>query len=161
VGGVNWIHQIPAEWRTLLLGALPISEVRGAIPAGLVLGLPWREAYLWACLGNFLPVIPVLLLLEPVSARLRRFPLWRRFFEWLFQRTATRCGLIERYYALGLVLFVAIPFPITGAWTGCVAASLFRIPFRWALPAILAGILAAGLLALGAVQIGWRIFCAA
>lgn len=155
---MNWIHQIPAEWKTVLLGALPISEVRGAIPAGLALGLSWWESYFWACVGNFLPVIPTLLLLGPVTTHFRRFPLCRRFFEWLFQRTAAQGGLIERYYALGVALFVAVPFPLTGVWTGCVAASLFRIPFRWALPALTAGIFAAGLLVLAALRIGWRIF---
>ncbi|MBI3323093.1 MAG: small multi-drug export protein [Candidatus Omnitrophica bacterium] len=149
---------LPSEWVTAVIGALPIAEVRGAIPAGMAMGLSGREAYLWACLGNLLPVIPLLLFLDPASAWLRRFPLWKEFFEWLFARTAKKSGVIQRYEALGLAIFVAVPLPLTGAWTGCVAASLFKLPFRVAFPAIAAGVAGAGLLVLAAVKIGLGIF---
>lgn len=149
---------LPPELVTLIIGALPIAEVRGAIPVGMAMGLRGREAYLWGCLGNLLPVIPVLLFLDPVSAWLRRFPLWRSFFDWLFARTAKKSGVIQRYEALGLAIFVAIPLPMTGAWTGCVAASLFKLPFRVAFPAIASGVLGAGVIVLAAVKIGLGIF---
>ena len=133
----------PRIW-TLVMAALPISELRGAIPLGIGLGLGWKEAYLFAVIGNFIPVIPILLLLERVSTWLMRYPLWNRFFTWLFARTRRRGKLIERFEVLGLMLFVAIPLPITGAWTGCVAAFLFKVPLRMAIPAIICGILIAG-----------------
>lgn len=149
---------LPPELVTSVVGALPIAEVRGGIPLGMAMGLGAGKAYLWACLGNLVPVVPLLLFLNPVSAWLRRFPLWRGFFEWLFARTAKKGGVIERYEALGLAVFVGIPLPLTGAWTGCVAASLFKIPFRVAFPAIAAGVLGAGVLVLAAVKIGLGIF---
>ena len=155
---LDLLSGFPPELATAIVGALPIAEVRGGIPVGMALGLGAGKAYLWACLGNLLPVIPLLLFLDPVSAWLRRFPLWRGFFEWLFTRTAKKGGVIERYEALGLAIFVGIPLPLTGAWTGCVAASLFKIPFRVALPAIAAGVLGAGLLVLAAVKIGLVLF---
>jgi uncharacterized membrane protein len=68
-----------------------------------------------------------------------------RFFTWLFRRTVSRSDLIRRYQALGLVLFVAIPAPMTGAWTGSVAAYLFKLPLRMAVPCIILGICLAGL----------------
>jgi uncharacterized membrane protein len=147
---------------TVLLAMLPVSELRGAIPWALwVGGLPWTTAYLLAVAGNILPVLPILALLGPAERMLRRWPLLDRFFNWLFERTRSRSALVERYQALGLMLFVAVPLPVTGAWTGCVAAYLFGIRRRYALPAIVAGVLIAGvvvtLAALGVIG-GLRLF---
>lgn len=130
---------------TFLIATLPISELRGAIPYALFTGgLNWPEAYLYAVLGNFIPVIPLLLFLERISEWLRRYSLFDRFFEWFFKRTRKKGRLIERFETLGLVLFVAIPLPVTGAWTGCAAAFLFKVPLRLAIPAVACGILIAG-----------------
>lgn len=140
------LGNIPREMSTLLIAMLPISELRGAIPYALGRGMSWQQAYLWAVLGNSIPVIPLLMFLEPVSAFLsRKYTLWRRFFSWLFARTRRRSRLVERYEAVGLILFVSIPLPVTGAWTGTVAAFLFGIRFKYALPAIISGILLAGM----------------
>jgi uncharacterized membrane protein len=85
-----------------------------------------------------------------------------RFFEWLFARTRKRSGALEKYGAIGLVLFVAIPLPVTGAWTGSAAAFLFGIPFRKAFPIILLGVMIAGGLVtaavLGGVSLGGVVF---
>lgn len=149
---------LPAPVVVLLIGAMPIFEVRGAIPAAVALKMPLGEAYLWACLGNLLPVAPVLLFLNPVSSWLRRFPLWAGFFQWLFARTEKKAAIVRRYEALGLALFVMIPLPLTGAWTGCAAASLFKLPFRLAFPAIALGVLGAGVLVAGAMHLGLTLF---
>ncbi|MBU4345831.1 MAG: small multi-drug export protein [Candidatus Omnitrophica bacterium] len=143
---LNWLKYIPKECLVMIVGALPVSELRGAIPLALSLGMPLAKAYLLSVLGNIIPVIPLLFLLEPVSSRLRRFKVCARFFDWLFARTRKKADLIQKYEALGLALFVAIPLPVTGAWTGAVAASLFKIKFRYAFLAILLGILLAGLI---------------
>ncbi|MCD6170074.1 MAG: small multi-drug export protein [Candidatus Latescibacteria bacterium] len=142
---VEHLSALPQPLITFLIATLPVSELRGAIPWALTAGgLGWQQAYFYAVMGNFLPVIPLLLLLEPVSLRLRKYSIWDRFFTWLFERTRRRSRLVERYEALGLALFVAIPLPVTGAWTGTVAAFLFGIRFKLAVPAILAGIFMAG-----------------
>jgi uncharacterized membrane protein len=136
---------LPKEAITVIIAALPISELRGAIPvAYCVMKLSLPKTLILAYIGNMIPVIPLLVLLEPVSERLRRFHIWRRFFDWLFERTRRKAEIVQRYEALGLILFVAIPLPVTGAWTGCIAASLFKIKFRYAFPAILIGVLIAG-----------------
>ncbi len=152
---------VPAELVTALISAVPIAELRGGIPAGLLLGLSMKQAFLWACLGNLLPVIPLLLFLDPVSRWLRRWPVWDRFFAWLFARTARKSELIRKYEAVGLAIFVAIPLPMTGAWTGCAAAFLFQLPFRLAFPAVAAGVLGAGVLVALAIRIGLGLFYAA
>ena len=140
------LSALPKEVVTVIIAALPISELRGSIPvAYLVMEMPMAKAVLLSYLGNMLPVIPLLLLLEPISERLRHFHLWRRFFDWLFERTKKRAVVVERYEALGLILLVAIPLPATGAWTGCIAASLFKIKFKYAFPAILLGVIIAGI----------------
>ena len=124
----------------------PIIELRGGIPLGhfLMGSERWFEVFLYAALGNFLPVIPIFRLLGPGERLLRRWPLFDRFFTWLFRRTERRTGVIRRYGRLGLVRFVAIPAPMTGAWTGTVAAYLLRLPQSQALPCILLGIVIAG-----------------
>ncbi len=138
---------IPPRLLTVVIAALPIFELRGAIPVAILAGnLGWQEAYVFAVIGNFLPVIPILLLLERVSNWLMRYPIWNRFFTWLFARTRRKGKLIERFEALGLAMFVAVPLPVTGAWTGCVAAFLFKIPLRTAVPMIVCGILTAGVI---------------
>jgi uncharacterized membrane protein len=145
----HFLSGLPKELVTVCIAMLPVSELRGAIPWALAPpplggGLNWLEAYLFAVIGNFIPVLPLLLCLGPASTWLRRYTLFDRFFEWLFARTRRRGKVVERYEALGLVLFVAIPLPITGAWTGTVAAFLFGIRFWYALPAVMAGICIAG-----------------
>ena len=136
-----FLNGLPKEIITVILAALPISELRGAIPIALIkMEQPLGRTIILAYLGNILPVIPLLLFLEPVSEVLRRVPLWSRFFDWLFERTKRKAEIVQRYEAIGLMLFVAVPLPVTGAWTGCIAASLFKIRFRYAFPAICAGV---------------------
>lgn len=137
---LNSLSFLPREILVSVIAAMPVLELRGAIPIGLSMGLGIKTVILFSIIGNLAPVIPVLFLLEPVSAYLRRFWLFKRFFDWLFSRTRKRAELIEKYEFLGLVLFVAIPLPVTGAWTGCVAAALFKLRLRYAFPAITIGI---------------------
>jgi len=150
---ISAMSDLPGEVVAFLISALPIAELRGGIPiATAKLGLGWREAYLVCVAGNFLPVIPILYVFDPIARFLRRWGPFDRFFERLFERTRRRGKLVERYEAIGLVLFVAIPLPVTGAWTGALAAFLFGVRRRYAIPAILAGILVAGIVVTLATQ---------
>jgi uncharacterized membrane protein len=108
--------------------------------------LPWQEAYILAVLANFVPVVPILWLVGPISEYLRRYAACDRFFDWLFARTRRKGKMIERFEVLGLMLFVAIPLPVTGAWTGAVAAFVFGVKKRVAAPAIFLGIALAGVI---------------
>jgi uncharacterized membrane protein len=149
----NALQGIPKEWVTIIIAALPIAELRGAIPVGLIMGLSPAKSFFLSVLGNSIPIIPALFLLEPVSNHLRRFKLWRAFFDWLFKTTMKKGEIIQKYEALGLMLFVAVPLPMTGAWSGCIAASLFKIRFRYAFPAILFGVVIAGLIVLAVCMV--------
>ena len=131
---------------TLLAAALPVSEVRGAIPLAIgVYGYaPW-QAYLLSVFGNLLPIIPLLLFLGPVSDFLRRFNWGDRFFSWLFSRTRRKYIQDHENFGLtALAIFVAIPLPMTGAWTGCAIAFLLGFRFWPAFAAIAAGVILAG-----------------
>lgn len=158
-GLLNWISHLPRYWVPIVLGMMPISEVRGAIPSGLALKIPVVEVFLLSVAANLIPVIPLLLFLDFISrVASERFQWARKFFSWFFERTRKRSGQIQKYGPLGLAIFVGIPLPFTGAWTGCVAAFLCRIPFGRAFLAIFLGIIIAALIVtfsyLGFVSLG-------
>lgn len=144
---LDLLASIPSWMATVVLSALPISELRGAIPVAIgIYGIDPIDAYFLAILGNMLPVIPLLLFLDPVSSYLRQFHIGNSFFTWLFTRTRRKHSKnMERYGILALTLFVAIPLPVTGAWTGCAAAFVFGIKFRPAIMAIAAGVMISGI----------------
>lgn len=128
----------------LLVAMLPIVELRGAIPVGEnLLRLPLWKTVSLAIVGNMLPILLVVFLLEQLTVWLGRVPLFRRFFDWLFRRTRARSGVIARYEFWGLVIFVGIPLPMTGAWTGAVASVLMAMPYGRSLLAIFVGVLLA------------------
>ena len=144
------LGSIPGEIVLMLLSALPLTELRASIPVAFTVmaeswNWPWWKVYLLAVAGNMLPVPFILMLLGPASRWLSKWKVFDRFFNWLFERTRKRVGPhIKRYEAFGLTLFVAIPLPVTGAWTGSVAAFVFDIPRRQAIPSIFMGVMIAG-----------------
>jgi uncharacterized membrane protein len=127
------------EAMILLVGAMPVAEIRGAIPLGVSLGMSPIHAALLGLAGSMIPVPFLLLFLRPVFRKLRKSQYWRRLIDWLTQRTLRKTKNIRKYSALGLMFFVAIPLPSTGVWTGSVAASLLNIPFKVAFLAIFTG----------------------
>jgi uncharacterized membrane protein len=132
----------------LLLSATPFIEARYAIPLAMnQFGFSAPEAFALGMAGNILPVIALLLYLEPVSEALSRWHVrFQQFFSWLFERTRRHSDSFERWGALALIPFVAVPLPITGAWTACAAAFVFGIRFRYAFPTITAGMIIAAML---------------
>ncbi|MFC1958767.1 COG2426 family protein [Chloroflexota bacterium] len=143
----------------LAIAASPISELRGAIPIAIVgFHFPWYYAFLLAIIGNLLPVPFILLFFEAISKTVSKIGIFERMLQWLFKRTRRRGKIIERYERIGLTLFVAIPFPITGAWTGSLAAVLFGLRFKHALLSIFIGVLIAGIIVTCATLLGWSIF---
>ncbi|MBI2636915.1 MAG: small multi-drug export protein [Parcubacteria group bacterium] len=122
--------------------------MRLAIPLALgSLHLPVAEAFALSVFGNMVPVVFLLLFLDLVSKFLSdRSRFWARFFTWVFDRTRRKIiGKWEVYGAIALVVFVAIPLPLTGAWSGAAAAYLLGIPFWRAFWLIFLGVLIAGL----------------
>ncbi len=152
------------ELMTFLGSMVPIGELRTSIPLALKSGLSPFQAFFWSVLGNISIGFLLLLILDPLSRFLERhFYLLNRFFNWLFERTRRKHSQkIENWGALALVGFVAIPLPMTGVWTGALAAFVFGVPFKKAFPALIFGALIAGvvvtLVSLGAVSLKETLF---
>jgi uncharacterized membrane protein len=138
------------------IAAAPISELRGAIPVAIIdLEISWPLAFLVAYTGNLFPVPFLLLLLGPVANLLSRVTIFRKILEWIFRISRKRGGIVEKYGILGLVLFVAIPLPVIGAWTGSILAFLLGLPFKRAFPAIMLGVFIAGIIVTVLTLLGW------
>ncbi|MEM1956841.1 MAG: small multi-drug export protein [Archaeoglobaceae archaeon] len=132
----------------ILISALPIFELRAGIPVAIYYGFkPW-EAYTLAIFGNFLPVPFLLLLLNKLLEIAKRFRTLWAIYEFIHIRVERRREIVEKYGYLGLTLFVAIPLPVTGAWTASLLAFLLGLNNLKASIAILLGILIAGIIVL-------------
>jgi len=141
------------------LAAAPISELRGAIPVAIIgFHFPWYYAFPLAVIGNLLPVPFILLFLKTISRLLSKISLFERMFRWLFESTRRRGKIIEKYGGIGLAVFVGIPLPMTGAWTGSLIAVLLGLKFKPAFLSIFAGIIVAGIIVTAATLLGWAIF---
>ncbi|MEM0350574.1 MAG: small multi-drug export protein [Archaeoglobaceae archaeon] len=132
----------------ILISAMPVFELRAGIPVAIYLGISPIEAYFLAVFGNFLPVPFLLILFERLLSFVRRFGVLWNLYIAIQGRVQKKKELIDKYGYLGLAIFVAIPFPATGAWTGCLLAFLLRLNSFKASIAILVGILFAGILVL-------------
>lgn len=144
------------ELVVLIIAALPIFELRGALPVAINLfHFPWYYALPLAIIGNLLPVPVILLFLDAISRCLSKVGFFDRFLRWLFEQTRKRVGVIERYERIGLALFVAIPLPFTGAWTGSLIAVLSGLKFKHAMLSIFIGILIAGIIVTCLSLLGW------
>ena len=148
-GFPNWLE-------VLVFAASPISELRGAIPwAILKLHFPWYYALLLAIIGNLAPVPFLLLFLNTFSRLLSKIGIFEKMLHWLFKHTRQRGKIINRYQRIGLALFVAIPLPVTGAWTGSLAAVLFGLKFKHAFLSIFIGVFIAGIIVTCLSLLGW------
>lgn len=143
---VDSLSALPHPATVFIVSLLPILECRGGVLSGFLLDqayhtMPWALTFAASVIGNIVGVIPVLLLIEPVSKWADNYAWGRRFFGWLFRRVRRRKDLIDRHGFWGLTVFVGIPLPVTGAWTGAVAALVFGISFPRALLALTLGVL--------------------
>jgi len=149
---------VPEEAVVVMVSTLPIVELRGAIPIGtnfFNMKDRWWMVYILAVAGNMIPIPIILLVLGPLSNYLMRFRLGKIFFDWLFARTRRKTAAIEKYETLGLAMFVAIPLPVTGGWTGSMAAFLMGIKFKHAMWSILLGVMVAGAIVTTLSLLGW------
>ena len=130
---------------TILVSMTPVLELRGGIPFGVALGLPVWAAYLAAVIGNMLPVPFILIYIRRIFRWIRRrMPRLNSLVDRLEQKAHLKGQKVTKYRYLGLLLFVAIPLPGTGAWTGTLVAAFLDMPLRKTLPFIFAGVLIAG-----------------
>lgn len=131
---------------TLLVSMVPVVELRGGIPFGVAAGLPVWAAYVAAVIGNMLPVPFIIVYIRRIFQWMRRrMPRLNSLVDKLERKAHLKGQTVSRYKYLGLAIFVAIPLPGTGAWTGALAAAFLDMPLRKAIPSIFAGVLVAGI----------------
>ena len=129
-----------------LISMVPIIELRGAIPVGALMELPFWLNYILCVVGNFLPVPFILLFIRKILNWMKTVKHLDKIALWLEEKAQKHSAKVMKGVALGLFLFVAIPLPGTGAWTGSLVAALFDMRMRYALPAIFLGVCVAGLI---------------
>ena len=134
------------ELGVFLCSMVPVIELRGAIPLGWATNIPWWLTYLLAVAGNMLPVPFILLLIRQVLTVMEKMPIKfvRAFAAWLRRKAEKNTDKIQRFGFWGLCFFIAIPLPVTGAWTGSLVAATIRMNFWRAMLSALLGVMIAG-----------------
>lgn len=142
---LTYLNFLPPELLVIIVSATPILELRGGIPLGLGFGFSFWKTLGLSLVGNLLPILPTLVLFQPLSKILLRYRWYTKFYHWLYGRTLKKSTQVQKYGAIGLALFTAVPLPTTGAYSACVAASIFALPIRFSFLSIAVGVLIAGL----------------
>lgn len=141
---IDWIAVTFASWNhelvIFIISLFPILELRGGLIAAALFQVPYWKALIICMIGNALPIPFILLLIEKIFTWMKKFKTSGRFVKWLETKTLKKRDQIDRLGFWGLVLFVGIPLPGTGGWTGALLASLLRIPIKKSAPAIAIGI---------------------
>jgi uncharacterized membrane protein len=144
------------ELIVIIISALPVTELRGALPVGIRLfQLPWYQAFFLAVIGNMLPVPFLLLFLQSLFKTIRRTDPGRRLVNSLLRHTRRHSAIVEKYGIIGLMLLVAVPLPGTGAWTGSMVAFLLGLSWHRALLSIAVGVLVSGVIVTALSLLGW------
>ena len=145
---LQWLTQTMAGefLLTVLVSMIPVVELRGGIPFGVTAGLPVWAAFIAAVIGNLIPVPFIIVYIRRIFQWMRRrMPRLNGMVDKLERKAHLKGQRVTKYKYLGLAVFVAIPLPGTGAWTGSLAAAFLDMPLRKALPSVIAGVLIAGL----------------
>lgn len=145
---MQWLTGVPiGEFIfTILVSMIPVVELRGGIPFGVAsLGLPYAAAFTAAVIGNMIPVPFIVAYIRKIFKWMRRhMPKLDSMVDKMEAKAHLKGKKVTKYKYLGLMIFVAIPLPGTGAWTGALVAAFLDMPLRKALPSIFAGVLLAG-----------------
>ena len=143
-----FVNSVGKELGVFICSMIPVIELRGGIPLGAALGLPWWESYLLAVAGNMVPA-PIILLfvrnfISWMSASKVRF--FNKIASFLERKAEKNRGKIEKYAFWGICLFVAVPLPITGAWTGALVCATIGEKVWRALVSCFIGVCIAGVI---------------
>lgn len=134
------------EFKVMFTAAIPVIEVKGAIPVGIALGMTPIHATFLAFLGSVIPVPLILFTIRPIINYLKKTKTFKKMINKLIHKSMNKSGNIKKYGYWGLFIFVAIPLPGTGVWTGSLIAALLDLRFKYAFPVILFGNLIASML---------------
>ncbi|MBR5190768.1 MAG: small multi-drug export protein [Clostridia bacterium] len=136
--------KIPEELVAFVISLCPVLECRGGMIAARLMEIPFIKAFLICYIGNMLPIPFIVLFIRKIFDFLRRFKFFSKIVEKLEAKTEKNKEKVLKYEAWGLLLFVAIPLPGTGGWTGALMAALLDIRMKKSLPIIALGVLIAG-----------------
>ena len=140
---LNVLNGLNKDVTLFIISMIPILELRGGIVAASVLGVPYFRALAICIIGNVIPIPFILPFINKIFEWLKSFKLTRVIVEKMEYRAMSKSDTIKKYEFLGLLLFVGIPLPGTGAWTGALVAALLRVKLKKAVPAVFLGILLA------------------
>ena len=147
---------------TMLVSMLPIIELRGGLPFGVAMGLPYYLAFPAAVVGNLIPAPFIIVYIRRIFVLMRKYmPRLDGLVDKLETKAHLKGQKVQKYQYLGLWLFVAIPLPGTGAWTGCLAAAFLGMRLKKAMPAVVLGVLTAGTIMLTLTHVGINLFSGA
>lgn len=131
------------------MAILPVLELRAAVPYGIALDLNPFLVYLLSVVGNMLPAPLIILFARRLFAWMKRkSEFLHKIAQRLENKAASKIGRVQKYEMFGLLIFVAIPAPGTGAWTGALIAAMLEMRLKQAIPSILAGVMLAGIIML-------------
>ncbi len=131
-----------------LISMIPILELRGGLIAASLLNLPMWQSFFICFLGNIIPIPFILWLINPIFRKMRNLKTLGKVVIWCEEKANSKKDKIENLKYIGLFLFVGIPFPGTGAWTGCLIAALLNMDKKKSLLAAILGVVAAGIIML-------------
>ena len=140
------LEKISHEFLIFLFSMLPFFELRLSIPYGILNQIPWQETFILSVLGNFIPIIPLLFLLEKFFLFLRKYKIFDRLYCSLMRNIHKNSALVLKYGKIGLYFFVSIPIPGSGIYTGSALALLFGISRKDAFLPLTFGMFTAGVL---------------
>ncbi len=147
---LNWFMQVlqgmPNELIVGIVSMVPVVELRGGLIAAALLGMPLWRGVLFCLIGNMIPVPFILLFIRQIFAFMKKHNILTKFIAFLEGKTARNQEKVMRYKQWGLLLFVAVPLPGTGGWTGSLFAALLEIDFKKALPIIALGVFIADII---------------
>ncbi|MBE6972413.1 MAG: small multidrug export protein [Ruminococcaceae bacterium] len=147
---------------TMLVSMIPIIELRGGLPFGVALGLPYHLAFPAAVIGNLIPAPFIIVFIRRIFALMRRYmPRLNGVVDKLEAKAHLKGATMLKYQHIGLWLFVAIPLPGTGAWTGSLVAAFLDMRLKKALPAVVLGVITAGCIMLALTHVGINLFSGA
>lgn len=144
----EFLKNISNEVYVFIVSLFPIIELRGAIPLGAAMGMDIFENYFLSVFGNLLPIPLILVFIKKFIEWMSRsrFKLFNKIAKWLITKAENRSDKVDKYSLWGLFLFVAIPLPGTGGWTGALIAALMNMRFKKAFLSIAGGIAVAGVI---------------
>lgn len=147
---------------TMLVSMVPIIELRGGLPFGVALGLPYYLAFPAAVIGNIIPAPFIIVYIRKIFLLMRKYmPRLNGLVDKLEKKAHLKGQAVTKYKYIGLWLFVAIPLPGTGAWTGSLAAAFLDMRLKKAMPAVILGVLTAGCIMLALTHVGVNLFSGA